>query len=143
MPKIRKGVTAVIFDRAHSPYFLILKRKKEWIGWEFVKGAINENESEEDAVTREIREETNLQKFKIIKRLNDIIKEFSTKDGTLHTHSIYMVEASMNIPIHIPKTEEAEHSTYLWATIESAESKLTWDNDREILKRVIEEIKTS
>ena len=47
----------------------------------------------------------------------------------------------MNIPIHIPKGEDPEHSTYLWTDAESVRSKLTWDNDLQILEKALEEIK--
>lgn len=139
--EIRRCVTAVIFDNHHNPYFLILKRKRNWEGWEFVKGGIEANEAEEDAVKREIFEETGLKKFKILKKIDGITKQFIGVGNRLNSHSVYLVEASMNIPVHIPKGEDPEHSTYLWADRNSAKSKLTWDNDRKILDKVLEELK--
>jgi len=138
---VRKCITAVIYDKMDKPYFLILKRKLRWNGWEFVKGGLEQGETEEDALKREILEETGLQKFKIIKKIEDIKKEFIGVNNKLNIHSIYLIEASMNIPIHLPNGRDAEHSTYLWAESDSAMSKLTWDNDKEILRKVLEEMK--
>jgi len=138
---IRNCVTVVIFDNIHNPFFLIMKRQKNWQGWEFVKGGIEEGETEEQAVKREIKEETNLQKYKILKKIEGIRKEFIGMENKKNIHSVYLVEASMNIPINIPKGPEAEHSTYLWGDKSSAMSKLTWDNDKKILEAALEEIK--
>lgn len=138
---IRNCITAVIYDKMDKPYFLILKRKKNWEGWEFIKGGINEGESEEDAVKREIIEETGLQKFKIIKKLEGLKKEYIGLGNKTNVHSVYLIEANMNIPINIPTGEESEHSTYLWGDADSTESKLTWNNDKEILNIVLEALK--
>ncbi len=137
---IRKCVTAVVYDNMHKPYFLILKRRKNWEGWEFIKGGVKEAESEVDAVKREIIEETGLQEFKIIKKIEGITKEYIGIGSRPNIHSIYLIESNMNIPIHIQKGEGAEHNTYLWTDAESVMSKLTWDSDKEILKKVLEEI---
>jgi 8-oxo-dGTP pyrophosphatase MutT (NUDIX family) len=138
---IRKCVTAVIYDQMDKPYFLVLKRKLRWEGWEFVKGGLEPGESEEEALTREIIEETGLQKFKIIKKMENIKKEFIGVSNILNVHSVYLVEGSMNIPIQLPTDEEAEHSTYLWTDADSTMSKLTWDNDKEILQKALAELK--
>ncbi len=137
--EIRKCITAVVYDKMPKPYFLILKRTKNWEGWEFIKGGIEKGETEKDAVKRETKEETGLQKFKIIKKIDDVKKEFIGLGNKLNIHSVYLVEANMNVPIHIG--EEREHSTYLWADADSAMSKLTWDNDKEILAKVLEDFK--
>src|SRR3989344_4328108 len=67
--QVRKCVTCVVFDRAHTPFFLIMKRQLRWNGWEFVKGGIEAGETEEQAVAREIAEEAGLRHIKILKKL--------------------------------------------------------------------------
>lgn len=138
---IRKCVTVVIFDNKQNPFFLVMKRKRNWEGWEFVKGGIEPGETEEQAVKREIKEETQLQKYTIIKKIEGLKKEFIGMENRLNVHSIYLVESSMNIPIHIQKGPDAEHSTYLWCDKASTLSKLTWDSDKKILGVALEEIK--
>ena len=70
-----------------------------------------------------------------------IKKDFVGAHGIVNSHVAYLIDGNMNIPITLPKGQGAEHSTYLWADYESALSKLTYENDREILKRALEEIK--
>ena len=138
---VRRCVTAVIYDDMGKPFFLILKRQRNWEGWEFVKGGMEPGETEEEAVKREILEETSLQKFKIIKKLEGLTKSFKGVGDRLNVHAVYLVEASMNIPIQIPTGHDPEHSTYLWADAESVGSKLTWENDQLILAKVMEELR--
>jgi len=138
---VRKCITAVIYDDVGKPFFLILKRQRNWEGWEFVKGGMEPGETEEETVKREILEETGLQKFKILKKLEGITKEFKGVGDRLNVHSVYLVDASMNIPINIPTGHDPEHSTYLWADAESVASKLTWENDQLILAKVLEVLK--
>jgi 8-oxo-dGTP pyrophosphatase MutT (NUDIX family) len=138
---VRNSITAVIYDNMHKPYFLILKRQKGWQGWEFVKGHINDNETEENAVKREIIEETGLQQVKSIKKLDGFEKKYTTNENTLNVHAVYLIEANMNIPINIPKGEIAEHSTYLWGDFDSCITKLTHENDKDILRKINEDLK--
>ena len=135
---IKKGVTAVVYDDMSKPFFLILKRQKGWEGWEFIKGGINEGESELDAVKREVIEETGLQKFKILKKIEDVDKGYTDENGVKNVHSIFLIEASMNIPINLPQDE---HNTYLWTDADSVMSRLTFENDKNILVKVLEKLK--
>ena len=132
------GVTAIVFDKMNKPYFLILKREKEWKGWEFPKGGVKEGETPEQAVLREIYEETGIKKIKIFKKL-DMKKEF-IKEGNLVIHDVFLVETSMNIPVNIPQVDR-EHSTYLWTDKEGIAKRLTWDNDKKIFQEALLEIK--
>lgn len=138
---VKKGVTAIIHDKMDKPYFLIMKRKQGWEGWEFVKGGVNNGESDVDAIKREIIEETGLQRFKIEKKLEHLKKEYNDQNNQSNVHSVFLIEASMNIPVHLQTGEDAEHSTYLWTQAESALSKLTHENDKELLRAVVEELK--
>ena len=58
MDKYREGIFAVVYAHDGSEIkYIVLKRKLHWRGWEFPKGGIGENETEEDTVKREVREE--------------------------------------------------------------------------------------
>ena len=56
----------------------------------------------------------------------------------LHSFDIFVVEASMNIPVFIDKNE---HDTYVWTTADMVEERLTWDNEREAFREALEFIK--
>ena len=59
MKKYRKGVFMVTYRKEKNKiYYLVLKRKLHWKGWEFPKGGIEKEESLLNAAKREIEEET-------------------------------------------------------------------------------------
>ncbi len=132
----KKGVSLVIYDDNGSYYFLIFHRVKDWEGWEFPKTALHEGESMQDAALRCIKEETGLSQYKIIGKL-DSVREFE-KDGVNYSYEIFIVEASMNIPVRMSK--EA-HDTYYWGQGDRILEKLTWDNEKDSFKKAIEAMK--
>ncbi len=132
---IKPGVSAIIYDDNGKLFFLILRRVKNWRGWEFCKGKAEDGEKIEEALAREVSEETGLSKAKLIQKIGTRTVHDGNND---YPFEVFLVEASMNIPINIKKTE---HDTYLWADEETALEKLTWDNERDELKKAIEIIK--
>ncbi|MFH1053433.1 MAG: NUDIX hydrolase [Candidatus Woesearchaeota archaeon] len=136
--EVIKGVSAIIYDDNGQFYFLILHRISSWKGWEFAKGKIEDGESEEDAIRREISEETGLNQFKIVKKM-DFTRSFIHKNIP-HEFSIFMVEANMNVPIHL-NCKEKEHDNYLWATGKSVAGKLHWEDERKAFEIALEELK--
>jgi 8-oxo-dGTP pyrophosphatase MutT (NUDIX family) len=136
----KKGVSAIIYDDNGSLYFLILHRIRGWEGWEFPKGGINAGESAEEAVVRELMEETGLSKFKIVKKL-PFQREF-LKGDQKHVFDQYIIESSMNIPVILQK-EDPEHDTYLWATQDRVLEKLTWPEEKQAFEQAVVEIKNA
>ena len=47
----------------------------------------------------------------------------------------------MNIPVSIKDNGSQEHDTYLWTTYSYALDKLTWDDQKEVFKTAVAEIK--
>src|SRR3972149_1220080 len=95
--KFRRYAFAVVFrkndaDRKHENgekySFLVFHRKKNWRGWEILKGGLMGDESEIQALKREIREETGAKKYKIVAKTRHTItyrwSKFYRKD-----HHIY------------------------------------------------------
>lgn len=132
----KNGVSAIIYDDMGEKYFLILHRISGWQGWEFPKGGINEGETPEQALVREINEEVALNRYEVKGRLEEgrVFMEGDIK----HNIMVYLVQANMNTPVTIDKKE---HDTYLWATKERVLEKLTWPEEKEAFKRVLQAIK--
>jgi len=63
--KIRKSVGAFVVDKKGR--FLLVKKNNYW---DIVKGGIEKNESEIEALKRELKEELGTDKFRNIKKLN-------------------------------------------------------------------------
>ena len=61
--------TVVAFVHDEKQRFLILKKQGFWIGWQFPKGEIDSGETEEQAVKRELKEETGINNINKITKL--------------------------------------------------------------------------
>jgi len=64
----RKNVSCVLFKDNKYLLVQLADWKENW--WKFPQGGIEENEAEEDAIKRELQEELNISKFKIVTRSN-------------------------------------------------------------------------
>ena len=136
---IRRGAVGIIFraDSGRSNYeFLIMRRKFLWRGWEFPKGGIKnglKKETDEEAVLREIKEETNLDNVKIIHKLPEKMeyahpKRFKLVGLTGSSHTVFLVEYhGGDIKLSF------EHSGFRWLTYEEARKTLTYDTQKRIL----------
>lgn len=65
----RQIVGLVVFD---GEKFLLLHRILHWKGWEFPKGGIIEGESVEDAISRELLEETGIPKYELVGKIDEL-----------------------------------------------------------------------
>ncbi|MFW6233463.1 MAG: NUDIX domain-containing protein, partial [Nanoarchaeota archaeon] len=57
----RKGIFIVVYTIYNNEiFYLLLKRKLHWKGWEFPKAGVKEKESLIECAKRELKEETGL-----------------------------------------------------------------------------------
>lgn len=136
--KYRRGIFLVVYAGEKGKiYYLILKRRLHWKGWEFPKGGIEKNESDKKAIKREIKEETGLKliiikkfniggKYEYKKLLNDR-KEFKGQ-----TYKLFAVKVNLGKV----KIDKIEHSGYKWLEFSDAIKKLTWNNQKKCLRIV-------
>lgn len=139
MKNYRKAVfvPAYYIDKDNKIYYLLLKRKLHWKGYEFCKGGIEGKETNIKTVKREIFEETGQNpiiiidhklhgKYKYPKKLKDrpgIIGQ------TYHVFSARLRNKNVKI-------DKLEHSSYIWITYEKAYKKLTYNEQKKSLKYV-------
>lgn len=120
-------------------YYLLLKRKLHWKGWEFPKGGIEKKEKILFAIKREIKEETGINLLKIksfpkIKGKYKYEKQYLDRKGFVgQTYKLFLVEIPFSKKIKIDKKE---HSNYQWLEFPKAIKKLTWPNQKKCLKIV-------
>jgi len=136
--KYRKAVFALVYAKAEGRVeYLILKRKKHWVGWEFPKGGVEKFETRRRAVKREVKEETGLKILKIkkfhIKGLYNYNKELKDRPGKIgQNYRLFAVEVKKG-KVSI---DRKEHSGYKWFGFKEAERKLSWPNQKKCLKIV-------
>lgn len=135
----RNAVFIVVYTlEGNQIKYLLLKRKLHWKGWEFPKGGLEKNEKLEDAVKREVKEETGLNVKKDVKKLNFSgryhyqKKSLSKGKFAGQSYSLFAVEANKGKV----KLDEREHSDYIWLDFENAIKKLTWKNQKKCLEIV-------
>ena len=134
MVKVIQAIVAIIYDKDN---FLILKKKGKWVGWQFVQGGKKKNESWEDAVKREVFEETGLKNVKVIKKL-DFKRDywFVWKGEKIHKFlTFFLVEANKKNKVKI----SVEHSDYKWRKYKKALEDIKYGKDE--FKKAVKELK--
>jgi 8-oxo-dGTP pyrophosphatase MutT (NUDIX family) len=136
--RYRKYAAAIIFIRTKKePLFLILRRKQNWKGWEYVKGGLLPGESFRAGLKREIFEETGTRKFKVVAKIPKKIKykwpKAFLKDKKRWrgaVQQVYVVEIfSKKI-----KLDKKEHSGYKWVSGKTALKLLTHKEPKAALR---------
>ena len=135
--KFRKGVLLVVFKKENNKtFYLLLKRKLHWKGWEFPKGGIEKNESLLKAIKRELKEETGLQgkitDMKISGKFNypHLLKDRPGIKGQIWRLFAVQVNSKKI------RLDKFEHSGYKWLEYKEAYRLLTWQNRKKCLKLV-------
>lgn len=124
-----RSAGAVIFHRGENGIeYLLLKYGAGH--WDFPKGHIEKNESEIDAVFREVREETGMNDLYIISGFRKVINYMFMKEGRLVRKEVvfFLGEASEKLVTLSP-----EHLDYVWLPLEKALEKLTFKTAKETL----------
>jgi len=125
-------VEAIIFrKKGNKTEYLLLKRVPERNGfWQPVTGGLEEGETRTEALFREIREETG------IKNLIGVIEGlyyFEFSDPNLNQEYVYGVEVS---PTEEVVLDGEEHSEYRWCSFQEALEMLSWEENKEALKKL-------
>jgi 8-oxo-dGTP pyrophosphatase MutT (NUDIX family) len=146
---VRRGVVAIVFRKDKELEFLVLHRVLGWKGWEFPKGGIEKGDNmiEEHTVRRELKEETGLDKIRIMGKLNHQIKykyppEYADKyKHTESSQSVFLVK-SFTEDVNLPTAAGvAEHDKFRWVSPDDARKLLTHDQQKKALDSAIKELK--
>jgi len=143
MKKYRKAVFIVTYRKEKNKvYYLVLKRKLHWKGWEFPKGGVESGESLPNAAKREAKEESGQPPIKIksysISGKYKYDRELKDRPGYFgQTFNLFSAE------IKNPKVifDKKEHSSYKWLEFDKAWSILNWPNQKNCLNIVNKDLK--
>jgi len=108
--------------------------------WDYPKGNIEINESEIQAASRELREETGIETFTLIPGFRNILNYKYTRKSILISKQVTLFLASTNVDRVIISHE---HVGYQWVEINSAVNKLTYPNAKAALTSAINFMKIS
>lgn len=131
MTKSMQAIVAIIYDRNE---FLILKKKGRWVGWQFAQGAKEKGETWEEAVKREILEETGLKDVEVVKKLN--LKRdywFVWEGERIHKFLTFFLVKAKKAKVKV----SIEHSDYKWCKYKEALESIKY-NKEEFMKAVKE-----
>jgi 8-oxo-dGTP pyrophosphatase MutT (NUDIX family) len=121
----------VIFRKDEDNLHYLLLRYG-WGHWGFPKGIIEEGETEKEAAIRETKEETGLSVFELIQDFKERIEYYFRKSGrTVHKEVVYFLAETPQTAI----TLSLEHSGHQWLSLNQAMTRLSFENDRRVLKK--------
>ena len=135
----RNVVGIITFD---GEKFLLLHRVLNWSGWEFAKGGIEENESIETAIGRELLEETGIPKFEMIGKVDEYYFLNKITNKNVHVQN-YVVRVSSNNRINFDNQPVVdgkvilEHDDFKWCFPSEAIKMITHDNSKRSMKKAI------
>lgn len=136
MIKVRSAGAIIYFKEKEDLKFLLLQYKGKY--WEFARGHIEKGESQKQAASREIKEETGLENLKYVSNF----KTYSTwqyeDEGKLVDKKVtlFLVE-SMDQKVSISH----EHIGNEWLIAEDALNRITFDNSKKAFKNALDFLK--
>ena len=103
--------------------------------WDFVKGKIEQNETEHGAAQRETKEETGITNIEFIDGFEESVEyDFRFKKEDIHKKVIFFLAKTDEKNIKISH----EHNDYLWLEYDDALKKTTFENAKGVLSKANE-----
>jgi bis(5'-nucleosidyl)-tetraphosphatase len=131
-----KSCGAVVFFRNEEVKFLLLRYEAGH--WDFVKGNVEERESEQETAIRELREETSIVDAQFIRGFREKISYFYKRQGaTVYKEVIFFLMETKTIDVKL----SFEHISFEWLTFDQALERLNFKNARDILQKAHEYMK--
>ena len=122
-----QNVVALIFSKNKDSKFLVLKKKGTWEGWQFMQGSVEEGENLEQALHREIAEETGIKDITIVKTLPYKADYWFVEKGKrIHKlQTFFLVEVGKEHKAEL----SIEHSEAKWVSFDDALSMIKFNKD--------------
>jgi len=128
MIKEQSAGTVLFIEESKEKLFLLLHYPTGH--WDFVKGKIENNESPEQAVIRETKEETGITNIEFIKGFKEKIEySFKFNGDIVQKEVIFFLAKTNTKQVKI----SYEHLDYAWLDFNNALNKITYENAKNIL----------
>ena len=127
----QKSAGIVLFRNASNKNeFLLLNYPQGH--WDFVKGKMEVGETPHETVRREMKEETGISNFKLIKGFEEYVEyNFRFKNEAVHKKVIFFLAKTDMKKISLSH----EHNDYLWLEYNDALKKITFENAKNVLAK--------
>ncbi|MBM3910264.1 MAG: NUDIX domain-containing protein [Thaumarchaeota archaeon] len=128
MIKEQSAGTVLFIKEADKNLFLLLHYPTGH--WDFVKGKIENNESPEQTVIRETKEETGITSIEFINGFKEKIEySFKFNGDTVQKKVIFFLAKTNTKQVEL----SYEHLDYVWLDFNNALNKITYENAKNIL----------
>ena len=125
-----KSCGAVVYANNSEVKYLLLRYEAGH--WDFVKGNVEEGESEKETALRELKEETGIDDARLVGGFREKISYFYKRQGaTVYKEVVFFLTEAKNTKVRL----SFEHVAFDWLTYEEAMRKLTFKNARDVLQR--------
>ncbi len=130
MPQEKSSGAVVFRKEGGGRLYLLLHYEAKH--WDFSKGHIEKNETEEQAARRECEEETGIKDMAIMSGFQERIEYFYKHEGkTMHKEVVFLLAETKTKNV----TLSFEHIGSEWLPYEKALGRLTFDNAKLVLKK--------
>lgn len=139
--KIRTEVQPVIYCRVNNHVeFLIIQRwdsTKEELHYRIIKGGVQKDETQEEAVSREVMEEVGLNKLEIEKQIDRY--RFTSADGIIHNVHVYLVRSKRraNFKHGNLKANQEKIQQAIWLIAKDAIKILQFPQEKQCITKAI------
>jgi len=138
--EVQKGIMAAVFNE--NGRVLVLKRKKNWEGWELVKGGLED--SYRETVLLELEEEAGIP-TELVETVKDLDLELEwefTRDGKDYKkkYKAYAIKVSDEAKVDVTNNPCDEHEHGFFLNPRHVKEMLEYDNGRKVLEKASEEL---
>jgi bis(5'-nucleosidyl)-tetraphosphatase len=128
---VEKSCGAVIYRLDEGIRLYLLLHYEEG-HWDFPKGHVEENETEDETVRREVNEETGITRLQFEPGFRERISySFKRESAMVPKEVVFFLAKTAQKEVRL----SSEHVGFVWLPYESAAKKLTYKNAKDILKQ--------